>query len=260
MGAAGEGRDGGDGRGQAWPRARLRARKYPAPTRPLRAQNKNTIMTLSKQVRTLQMARYGFKQWQHQHIARTDGTATPGFNALQNYVNSFMVNNFFTGHNAAHSCTLYYGTMSGGVPTLGTHSRFSKVTSDLDVQDQFMFNYKQGADAVNQIRYLPAVSSTMKFNVHCNSGPNLPGERVRIQIFKFKNVTSSSKFQIALPYNSGAYWHMCDKNPAHRNHLNTHEYHTVIADKSVYFPQTDTLRDQVESVRLSTTYVKVWSV
>lgn len=197
--------------------------------KPAPAANKNAIMTLSKQVKMLQLQRYGFKQFQHQHISEITGSPLNFFNPTVTKPYAFLVNDFYT------NSKIWSGGITSGTPTLTEQMKFTKVTNDLDIGNSYLWNNKQQQESVSTIHYMP-VTSTLKFRVQFISDPLTFNDpvRVRIQVFKFKNQTVDGKFKMSLPYNLGAYWHMCDKDPTTRNHLNTHEYHDLVVDKSVY--------------------------
>jgi len=217
-------------------------RKPAAPNK--MALNKTAIMALSKQVKSLQLGRHGYKQWQHQFIASTDNLGHTTMTAMQHTPLAFMANNFFSGGIPSNSCYVYTGGVTAGVPTLSHAHRWDKVVSEANLNDEFNFNLKQNSDTLNHTQYLP-VSANYKFQITCDSAPTLTPVQFRIQVFKFKNAVEVGHFKTTLPYNLGAYSHMCDRNPLTRNTLNTHEYHVPIIDKMVSFPQTDVLRSQV---------------
>lgn len=197
--------------------------------RPMTTVNKSAIMTLSKQVKKLQLQRYGFKQYQHQFIKEIPGDNPSNYvSPTQTQPIAFMVNDFYL------DGKIWQGGILNGAPQLTQVRRFDKVDNNLPINTEYMFNHKQQLDTVNFTHYLP-ISTTLRFRVEYLSNVDFQTPvRVRFQIFKFKNAVINGKFQLALPYNLGAYWHMCDKNPETRNHLNTSEYHDLVMDKSVY--------------------------
>lgn len=200
------------------------AKKYvKKTTKPTATINKSAIMTLSKQVKQLQLQRYGFKQFQHQHI-QFSYFMQPS--VLKPY--AFMVNDFY------NASKIYRGIVSGGAVSYEEPLQFDKVESTASIDAQYLWNNKQQKETVSLVHYLP-ISTTLKFRVEYQSTAALDRPiRVRVQVFKFKNQTVNGKFKMTLPHNLGAYWHMCDRYPTTRNHLNTHEYHDVVVDKSVY--------------------------
>jgi len=155
-----------------------------------------------------------------------------------------MANNFFSGAVANNAAYVYTGGVTNGVPTLTHGFRWDKVVSEANLNDEYNFNLKQNSDTLNHTQYLP-ITANYKFQVVCDSSPDLTPVKVRIQVFKFKNAVDTGYYKTSLPYNCGAYSHMVDRNPLTRNSLNTHEYHIPIVDKTVTFPQTDILRHQV---------------
>lgn len=197
------------------------------------ATNKAAIMTLSKQVKNLQLQRYGFKQFQHQHITGiSEGSTLDHMTPNITKPYAFLVNDFY---NAAG---IWYGGVTNQAPVLTHEMKFNRVENDLDIATSYLWNHKQQMENVSQTQYLP-ISSTMQFKIAITADVTFTVPvRCRIQIFKFKNQTVNGKFQMSLPYNLGAYWHLCDTNPTSRNHLNTNEYHQVVYDRSVLFKPT----------------------
>jgi hypothetical protein len=203
-------------------------KKYNTKAKPTTNINKSAIMTLSKQVKALQLQRYGFRQFQHQHFLNPPYPHLNYISPTVTLPHCFLLNDFYTG------TKIYRGTVTGGAPTLESPLEWTKVISDLDIGTQYLWNNKQQQDTVSSIHYLP-ISTTIRLRVEYQSNADFVRPiRVRMQVFKFKNQTVNGKFTMSLPYNLGAYWHMCDRMPSNRNHLNTAEYHDVVIDKSVY--------------------------
>jgi len=195
--------------------------------------NKNAITVLSKQVKKLQLQRYGFKQYQHQFIKELPGDNAANYvSPIQTQPIAFMVNDFYL------DSKIWTGGILNGAPQLTAIRKFDKVDNVLPIDKEYLWNHKQQLDTVSTVHYMP-VTTTMRFRVQYTSDATFDAPvRVRIQVFKFKNAVMNGKFAMALPYNLGAYWHMCDKDPTTRNHLNTATYHDVVVDKSVLVTPT----------------------
>ena len=198
--------------------------------KPAAKTNKNAIMVLSKQVRSLQMARYGFKQWQHKNCVNPSGTVLALAPTKASPV-GFMVNDFY------NDAMIWQGTVANGVPVTVQAGKFTRVVSSNGLNAQYNWNNKQQGDLIDSVQYMP-VTSKFHFRILTNTGPSTPIVKVRFQFFTFKNAIQGGAVSVSLPANLGAYLHLQDDNPSTRNHLNTHDYHKLLLDKTVMFKQT----------------------
>ena len=197
------------------------------------ALNKNAIMTLSKQVRTLQLDKLGSQQYQVQdvHLRPTIATAQPSVVGPL----CFCANNFYSDSVTSQTkCPIYKGTVNaGGTPVLTAPATqlFTKQGFSLDLQNQFQWNeYRNTATSVSAVQYLPICAKyVFTFNGSITSG-DLP-IRYRITFLRQKkNQLQTSARNILLPYQLGAYWRMCADDPRQRNYF-SNSFHEVLYDK-----------------------------
>lgn len=202
--------------------------------------NKKAIMTLSKQVKELQLGNFGFRQWQHQYMSNVAGTSVGKLYPGVVEPCAFMLNDFFS------QCPIYQGAIAAQHPTLTQITKWNKVVTDLDLDHAYLWNLKQANDSISQTIYLP-VSTTLKFSVQCqDDDANMQTRTVQFTIIKLKNPTVGGTVKFALPQNLGAYGSMLHSNPMHRNHFNTHQYHTIVASKTVSFTPLDRSRQYMK--------------
>lgn len=206
--------------------------------------NYSAISTLSKQVRMLQMSKYGFKQFQHQHMAYSDNWSLTTISLTQAAPLAFMANNFYD------KARIWYGTKTGVAPnqiaSYALTGIWNKVRNDSGLDPKYDWNLKQEEDSVSTTQFLP-LSTTMKFTIKCvNSGPVQTPVRARITILKLKPSADVTNIYSKLPANLGAYAHLVDRDPLTRQYLNTHKFHTVVHEKNLYFPQPDVTHNDIE--------------
>jgi len=191
--------------------------------------NKSAITMLSKQVRTLQLQRYGFKQYQRQYAILDSAVATTM--PLSTTPLLFLANSFYD------SNPIYQGTVSAtGVPSYAAGPvPLIKQTFDTDLADQYQWNEQNNQQTVSSVQYLP-VYTKMKFTLTgmLKGGSSMPHPiRYRFTLFRLKKqVLSSAVLDMSLPNTAGAYWHMCEDNPSIRNHFLKHK-HEVVVDRYV---------------------------
>lgn len=209
--------------------------------------NYSAITTLAKQVKELQIARNGFKQWQHVHANALDvypadvpaNLRTELLRPKRDRPYAFMVNDF------TPTASIFYGTTQAGVSNIPSYEKsqvFSIADPVSDLMDQFNWNIKQGQDTCLSTHYLP-IKSTMRFEFRVdNMGPTTNPISVRVTLFKLKN-PGIANISAALPNNLYAYKNMVTTDVRARNYFNTSQYHTIIADKYINFRQTDVVKN-----------------
>lgn len=215
--------------------------------RPTTNVNKTAIMRLSRQVKQLQMARYGFKQWQHQNGTALDpldpNYTSPTFHITQGTPLCFCVNDFYA----------YSKIFQGGatltnppVPTYSEVGEFRVMSQNPPgmFSTDYNWNLNQSAETVSTIHYLP-IKSTINIHMKSTSGPNLGPIRVRVTLFKVKSA-DQALVKTRLPDNLGAYRNLVSASPLDRNYFNTHSHHTVLYDKYAYYGQTDVTKYEQE--------------
>lgn len=206
--------------------------------------NYNAINTLSKQVRMLQMARYGFKQFQHQHMSYVSDPTLTTLSLAQVSPLGFMLQNFYDG------AGIWYGLKTGVAPNqIASYAQTAKwnvVRNDNGLAPQYNWNQKQEEDNLSTVAFLP-LSTTLKFRFRCiSSGPSQTPIRVRVTILKLKTSADRTDLLSSLPSTLGAYANLVDRNPETRQYLNTHKFHTIVKEYNILFPQTDVVKTDIE--------------
>ena len=206
--------------------------------------NYSAITTLARQVKQLQLSRYGFKQFQHQHIGYSNDPNLTSLSLTQPAPLAFMANNFY------EQARLYYGTKTGVAPNLiasyAVTGLWTKVRSLNGLSPDYNWNQKQAEDTVSHIHYLP-ISTTFKIRFKCASiGPNQTPIRCRVTVLKLKTSSDVTNIHAELPTTLGAYSNLVDRDPLTRQYLNTSQFHNVLFQKDVYFAQTNVTHNDVE--------------
>lgn len=216
-----------------------RALKYrPKYPKAIPVANKRAILTLARQVKSVQMGLIGQKQWQHQFLADTSTGLNAPIRPSQECPFAFCVSNLY------NDCPVHYGYMNGTTPTFGTTHKWSSVEAPQDIGAGYLWNRKQSLDTVAPDHFLP-IRTFIRFNVKARTGPSVHPIRLRFTVFKLKGIQTN--IHTALPAYLGAYRNMVrPDSPEERNHFNTHEFHKVLMDKWVTIQQTDSVRDDVE--------------
>lgn len=188
--------------------------------------NTNAIVALSKQVRDLQLNRFGNLQRQVQSC-----TLTSQNNDDMPYTHSplfFCFNDFYDVQ------PVYKASVSAGLQTVPVFTQVKsmrKQNYNTNLEDKYEFNQRNNQDTVSQLEYLP-VSCNLRMQFHGDFEGNYQFPvRYRITIFKLKNAPNqSSAIDVALPATMGALWKMCEDDPNKRNHFSK-QYHQVLVDR-----------------------------
>lgn len=207
--------------------------------------NRKAIYTLAKQVKDLQLERYGEKQYQQQACKIYPNNAVP--NTYPTLENPFL----FAANAFYNNTMLFRGQVQGNGEATFTNAgpvgpglNYTLAKADFDnnlLNDQYNWNAFNSQQQVSPIEYLP-IYAKYKFRFHGNIG-NMPGGpftiatpfRYRITMFKIKRTPTPNLVKdLSLPDRLGAYWHMCDDNLLNRNYFSK-SYHKIIADKWVTF-------------------------
>lgn len=217
-----------------------------------KASNYSAITTLAKQVKELQFARNGFKQWQHVHQQQLpiypagvpEDVKVRTMRPLQERPYAFMVNDF------TPLSPIFYGTAAPGapsIPTYGQAGEFIVLTNNGPYEQNYNWNVKQSQETALNTHYLP-IKSTMRFELQCLSmGPTETPITVRFTMLKLKN-NGGASIIASLPSTLGAYRNLVDFEPTTRNHFNTSFYHQILSDKWVTFNQTDVTKNNLRKV------------
>lgn len=191
--------------------------------------NKSAIMTLSKQVKLLQLQRYGSKQYQRQYAIIDNAQPLQECNDKKPL--AFVMNSFYNAND------IYQGNVSAtGVPSATfTGIQLLKQVFSVDLKDQFQWNEQNAQETVSLIQYLPVytkvkftLSGMLKGGVHST----LP-IRYRFTFFKLKNQPIvSDVHDMSLPETLGAYWYLCSDNFSTKNYFSK-KRHEVLMDRYV---------------------------
>jgi len=198
------------------------------PVKPVK-QNTKAITTLSKQVRQLQLSKYGFKQYQYQYAILD--SANPLTGCLVTTPLIFAMNSFY------NLTTIYQGQVSAtAVPSaVPTGINWEKQVYSVDLADQYQWTENNAQQLVSTVQYLPVYQKLkLTFTGSLKSTHSQPfAIRYRVTFFRLKNQSiASDVLNMELPDTAGAYWHLCDDNPSTRNHFSKMR-HEVLMDRYV---------------------------
>lgn len=183
--------------------------------------NKNAIVTLSRQVRTLQNQRLGEYQRNIQWAKLEGGTLPQSGSPV-----CFLVNSLYD-----HS-HIMKGVLTNGVPSFAENALFQDVVNDTDIGAQYQWQTRENDD-VSQLVYKPIMSRiNFNFKVGWHGSWPLAGY-IRITIFRIKPFLASNKLDVALPQTLGAYRYLANES-SNRNYFNA-DYHNVLLDKWIKF-------------------------
>ena len=208
----------------------------------LDARQSTAIRKLGNQVRSLQLSKYGSKQFQYQSCFIT---STIGVSPYTTQPIAFVANSFY------ENTPLWAGRVSNGVPSyaplLQTPGQplypvvFQKQSYDVDLDNQYQWNEKNNMASVSKQEYLP-IYANYKFRFTSSNFSQQRGiQRYRITMFKMKKTpTRTAAMDLDLPATLGSYWYMASDNLAERNYFSK-SFHHIIADKFInFYPPTDT--------------------
>lgn len=180
--------------------------------------NKSAIMTLSRQVKTLQNQRLGEIQSHTQHVALTGDNKPLSARPI-----CFGLNNFYDQE-------IYYGQVGSGIATYGVAGTFTRTTFKSDLDDEYEWNARRNTDTVSVVEYKPVFTRlNMSFLFNQNSG--VYPAKVRVTILKVKPYVASTKLNVHLPSALGAYRYLASRpGDVNRNYFDK-TYHTILQDK-----------------------------
>ena len=202
-----------------------------APTKVNR--NKSAIVTLARQVRTLQNQTMGHFQRNIQYVDLSGGTLPTHDSPC-----AFLVNDLY------HGSHCMKGVITSGTPSFAENAVFQNINSPADIASQYSWVNRE-QDVVSTLVYKP-IYSRMNFTFKLTF-PGLtpaPGY-VRITIFKVKPFLASNKIDVALPQTLGAYRYLANELP-NRGYFSP-DYHRILLDKWIKFSptiQTDSNADR----------------
>lgn len=200
--------------------------------------NKNAIVTLSRQVRTLQNQRLGEYQKNIQYCTLQGGTLPQSGSPV-----AFLVNSLYD-----HSHVMK-GVLTNSVPSFAENAVFQDIVNDTDIAANYQWQTREN-DVVSSLVYKPIMSRlNFTFQVEWAGVTPLPGY-IRITILRIKPFLASNKLDVALPQTLGAYRYLANES-ANRNYFNA-DYHNVLLDKWIKFSPamlTDSSADRCRTHR-----------
>jgi len=191
-----------------------------APTKTNR--NKNAIVTLSKQVRSLQNRSLGEYQrniqWCHLEGATLPKSNSPCLFLLEGLYNNSHV---------------MKGTLSAaGVPGFAENAVFQNTLDQTDIQSSFSWQTRENDD-VSSICFKP-IFSRINFTIRTSWHGQWPQPgNIRITILRIKPWLQTSKLDVSLPATLGAYRFLAQRSPD-RSYFCS-DYHQVLLDKIIPF-------------------------
>lgn len=195
------------------------------------AKNASALVTLSRQVKNLQMSQFGSKQYQAQAVTVAASYGSTLVNPL-----GFCANCFYEGTGSSSGGTKIYQGAVNSVskePTVASIAQFDKQTYDTDLDNQYQWNEFNNVNTVSLVEYMPVYAKyTIKIS-GTKQHDTLP-VRYRITAFKIKSpiLNSNIKSFTSMPDNLGAYWRMCDDTVTKRNYFSS-RLHKIVADKFI---------------------------
>lgn len=200
---------------------------------PKTAMNKEAIMKISKQVKTLQLQRFGSVQWQTQFTTLNSAIPTAFPSRLHPVL--FCVNSIY------NNTALYRGNVDpAGEPQgliLPAAQYWRKQDFRVDINNQYQWIPINNQEQVSQTQFL-GIKSNLKitFDARIHQTARDP-VKFRVTFFSLRKQPSGEQPNSALmtlPDNLGAYWNMAADNPEDRNYFSKVR-HKVLYDRWVVF-------------------------
>lgn len=191
--------------------------------------NKEAVLTLARQVKTLQQQRFGEIQSRIMYTSLYTQTNLP----LLDQPVAFCLNNMYNAQ------PIFKGTITGTTPGNSTVGAFNKYTYEATLDDEYEWNARQNSDIVSPIKYKPIftrLNITILFNNPSvmTPPPAFNCGKVRITILKLKSpLINSNKIDCSIPTRLGAYRRLAGLiSDPERNSFNP-RFHNVLYDKWV---------------------------
>lgn len=200
-----------------------------APAKTIAKGNTSAIYKLSRQVKLMQLQKYGNVQKQTQFATLAYQTLPSIMPTLQKPV-AFLFNSFY------QNTPVYRGEVSAaGVPSVTQITTFDKAQYDTDLQDQYQYNEAMNSKITcSKVQYLPCYAQyQINFKGLMSSADAIT--RYRVTVFRLKRLPPASSVKnLSLPATLGALWHLSDNDASTRNYFSK-SYHHVLIDKWVVF-------------------------
>lgn len=192
-------------------------------TRQYAANNRNAIMTLSKQVRNLQVTKLGdYQQCQLRAGFQPSGIWTQDAPII------FAMNDFCNGYTTDVGPPIF---KPNGVSPYVKHTNFTHYDF-YSTYDHYNYWFKSRNNTASKNVYSP-ISTTMDVQVHKNMTPTDEPLVVRIDVVKQKKVLDNNIRNLQLPWSGAGLWKLCHENAASRQKLNP-EFFQVLTTKYLY--------------------------
>lgn len=210
------------------PVRRVYKKLYTAPKTKTGA-NRSAISILAKQVRRLQLQKWGFLQHQHQHV-EVPQIKTP----TMEHPCAFMINDFYNGSK------LFRGSLDiGGIPSLDQTMAFNHVNYAVGVAQAYHFNIERTTEEISNVQYLPK-STFIRMDIRM---AGVARAQMKTPItFKVTLFTMRDGYQAStirnynLPNSLGAYSHMVTSDPTYRNHFNSKFQKVLYSKQCKFYP------------------------
>lgn len=185
--------------------------------------NRNAIMTLSKQVRMLQVNKLG----DYQECQLRCGFQPSGIYS-QDHPVIFAINDFVNAYTTDVGPPIW---KPNGVGPYIPHTNFTNYDMTAAI-DHYNYFYKSRNNTASKNVYAP-ISTTMDIEVHKNMTPTDEPLVVRIDIVKQKKIINNDKRQLQLPFSGNGLWKLAREDVSTRQKLNT-EFLDVLTTKYLY--------------------------
>lgn len=185
--------------------------------------NKKAIMTLSRQVKSLQNQRYGEVQTAIE-VLNLVGDSRPFIDQPV----CFPICNFY------NNSPVYKGTLVAGVPGFVQTDTFNRLSYQSDMLDQYEWTARANTDQCSSIQYKP-ISTRLNFEVNL-AGMNtvtIDDFKIRVTLLKVKPITLEGSVDCSLPVRLGAYRNLAGTVANTKANYFSPRLHEVLYDKVV---------------------------
>lgn len=201
------------------------------------AENKDAVLTLARQVKALQNAKYGSIQSRSMELSFPSSVVLTDTEPF-----GFLVNNMYNNYG------VYQGNITTGTPGFTQVATFNKYDYLTDIAEQYQWNARQGTDLVSPIQYKPIFTRiNMRFRLKF-AGPG-PSARVRVTYLTLKNpLTASDKINVNLPGVLGAYRNLAINASSQKRNAFNPRFHKILYDKWISFKNVCRTTDEKANV------------
>lgn len=206
-----------------------------------RRKNTNAIVTLARQVRTLQMQHYGDIQYTRQVLCKNDGgkdiTGNGAFLNTAPYM--FELLNFY------NQARVYKGDMDASFnPTYTQEHRWLVLSEAGATGAGKPYAFDVTNDAVSHNQYMP-LTAFYQWHVKFTDVEKAKDKVVRLTVFKLKTTADNAKVKTLLPDYLGQYANMAMEDPSDRNKFSP-VYHKVLYQRSYHLKNTGDVTKDIE--------------